>query len=173
MKLCWLVPDDRSGGVASVAEACCQQLGKSGYDVTLLLVLYPTGRISPSQLFRLDSLHLVGEAKNTPKALLEWLKANPQNFLFLNGCEQADLVIPYLPANIYCIYIVHDTASRYWKVALQQELNINKIIAVSNIVAHRFRHQLRYPERLTVIHNGIEFPELLKKDVSYSDSILF
>ena len=160
MKLCWLVPDDQSGGVATVAHACCQNLAKSGYDVTLLIVLTPTGRIRSSPNFHFDSLYLIGDAKDTPNALLEWLQANPQDILFLNGCEQADAVIAYLPKNLYCVYVVHDTAPCYWKKAIQEESNLDSIVAVSRAVAQQFKRNLKEPGKLSVIFNGCHFSEL-------------
>lgn len=173
MKLCWLISDDYGGGVASVAQECCQQLAQSGYDVTLLIVLAPAGRIKSPQNFHIDSLYLTGAAENTPNALLEWLKNNPKDFLFLNDCEQVDTVIAYLPANLYCVYVVHDTAPRYWKNAIQEELNLDSIVAVSRTVFHQFKDKFQEPDKLSVILNGCQFPEfspLLKKR---SNDIIF
>jgi glycosyltransferase involved in cell wall biosynthesis len=173
MKLCWLIPDDRGGGVASVAQVCCQQLAQSGHDVTLLIVLTPTGQIKSPQNFHIDSLYVSGSAENTPNTLLEWLKVNPQDILFLNACEQADTVIAYLPTKLYCVYVVHDTAPRYWETALLQECNLNGIVAVSDVVAQQFCHKLKHSEHLTIIHNGIDLLELSKNDELRSDNLLF
>lgn len=166
MKLCWLISDDYSGGVAAVAQECCKQLAKTGYDVTLLIILAPAGRIKSPQNFHVDSLHLTGAAENTPNALLEWLKYNPQDFLFLNSCDQADTVIAYLPVNLYCVYVVHDTASRYWKNAIHEELNLDSIVAVSKTVSQQFKDNLKEPDKLSTILNGCQFPEpsLLTKE---------
>lgn len=173
MKLCWLVPDDQSGGVASVAQACCHQLAESGYDVTLLIVLSPTGRIKSSQNFLVDSLYLSGVAENTPNALLKWLQANPQDILFLNGCEQADAAIAYLPSKLYCIYVVHDTAPYYWKSAIQEETNLDGIVAVSRTVSLQFKDKLKEKDKLSTILNGCQFPEHNSLSKKRSSDIIF
>ncbi len=173
MKLCWLIPDDRGGGIISVAQACCQQAAKFGHDVTLLLVLSPTSRSENIADFRSDSLNLTEPAKNTPKVLLEWLQANPQDVLFLNGCEQADAVIAYLPENVFCVYVVHDTAPRYWQMAIQEEKNLNGIIAVSDIVSQQFKSRLQEPNKLLTILNGCNFPQLNDTDSGRSNDLVF
>jgi hypothetical protein len=43
MKLCWFVPDDRGGGIVSVAVSCVRQARDAGHDAVLLLSLQPTG----------------------------------------------------------------------------------------------------------------------------------
>jgi glycosyltransferase involved in cell wall biosynthesis len=173
MKLCWLIPDDRSGGIISVAQACCQQAAKFGHDVTLLIVLAPTSRSENITDFRSDSLNLTEPAENTPKVLLEWLQANPQDILFLNGCEQADAAIAYLPENVYCIYVVHDTAPRYWQMAIQEEKNLNGIIAVSDIVSQQFKSRLQEQKKLLTILNGCNFPQLNDTDSERSNDLVF
>jgi glycosyltransferase involved in cell wall biosynthesis len=173
MRLCWLIPNDRGGGIAPVAQACCQQLAKLGYDLTLLLVTPSVGRIQASQEYFLDSLNLVGGANDAPNALLEWLCENPQDVLFLNGCEQADAVIPYLPANLYCIYVVHDTAPRYWNSVIQQEHNLDGIVAVSETVAQKFKANLKNPDKLSIIPNGCHFPDLDFLNTKRSNDIVF
>lgn len=158
MKLCWLIPGDRGGGVASVALSCCRQAAKAGHDVTLLMLLIPTSWIDNVRDFRVLSLGLDGAAQEAPKTLLQWLEKNPQEVMFLNGCEQADVVIAYLPSNIKCVYVVHDTAPRYWRTALKEEDNLEAIVAVSESVASQFRHQLKQTTKLSVILNGCVFP---------------
>jgi glycosyltransferase involved in cell wall biosynthesis len=159
MKLCWLISDDRGGGVASVALSCCRQAAKAGYETTLLLVLSPTGWIGTNHDFQVLSLGLSGTAPNTTINLLQWLEDNPQDVLFLNGCEQADAVIPYLPSSIKCVYVVHDTAPRYWHKAVTEADNLEEIIAVSKTVANQFRHSLKQTAKPSVILNGCVFPQ--------------
>jgi glycosyltransferase involved in cell wall biosynthesis len=173
MKLCWLVPDDRSGGVASVAQACCQKAAQFGHEVTLLLVLFPVGRIQDSPDFQVDSLQLTGLAQDTPKALLDWLQANPQDILFLNGCEQADAVIAYLPNDLYCVYVVHDTAPRYWKTAVQEEHHLDRIVAVSESVSQQFKFQLQDSKKLLTILNGCNFPKLPAQNDKRANNLIF
>ena len=86
------------------------------------------------------------------------MKAHPQDFLVLNGCEQADVVIPYLPSTVRPVYVVHDTARRYWEPALRHESVLDAIVAVSHTVAKQFAKRLRKPGKLRVIHNGSRFP---------------
>lgn len=173
MKLCWLVPDDLSGGVASVAQACCRQAVEFGHDVTLLVVISPTGRIKSQVGFSVESLNLAGLAEKTPKTLLQWLEIHPQDVLFLNGCEQSDAAIAYLPNSLRCIYVVHDTARRYWQTAVQQENNIDGIVAVSEAVSQQFIHRLKEPKKLTTILNGCAFPKLTDQGRIRLDNIVF
>jgi len=159
MKLCSLISDDRGGGVASVALSCCRQAAKAGNETTLLIVLSSTGWIGTGHDFRAASLGLSGSAQEAPEKLLQWLEENPQDVLFLNGCEQADAVIPYLPSSLKCIYVIHDTAPRYWRTALSEEENLEAIVAVSETVASQFRYRLKQTRKLSVILNGCVFPE--------------
>jgi glycosyltransferase involved in cell wall biosynthesis len=157
-KLCWLVPDDQGGGVVSVALSCCRAARAAGHDVTLLMLLAPTGHIQEHVDFDLVSLGVVAPGFDAPEKMVEWLIQNPQDVLFLNGCEQADLAIPYIPIRTRCVYVVHDTAPRYWRAAIRHEERLDAMVAVSNTVASAFRYRLRRPERLRVLHNGTLFP---------------
>ncbi|MTJ07920.1 glycosyltransferase [Anabaena sp. UHCC 0204] len=173
MKICWLIPDDRSGGVASVAISCCEQAAKAGYETTLLLVLKPTSRLATNNFpFRVASLGLEGLAEKTPVELIKWLSDHPQDVLLLNGCEQTDAVIPYLPSTVKCVYVVHDTASRYWQVSVKEENNLDAIVAVSETVAREFRDDLKNSKKLSVILNGCIFPQL-QQSTSRKDDMIF
>ena len=46
MRLTWLVPDDKGGGVVSVAQALCREATRAGHNATLLLLLQPDGHAS-------------------------------------------------------------------------------------------------------------------------------
>jgi glycosyltransferase involved in cell wall biosynthesis len=157
-KLCWLVPDDNGGGVVSVALSCCRQAQLAGYEATLLMLLSPSGHISEHVRFELVSLNVVPPGFDAPEKIVQWLSENPQDVLFLNGCEQADVAIPNIPNRTTSVYVVHDTASRYWRPALKNEQELDAIVAVSETVATAFREQLQRPEKLTVLHNGTLFP---------------
>lgn len=156
MKLCWLVPSDRSGGISPVAASCCRQAAKAGYDTTMLMLLKST--INNSCDFQVSSLDLDSAAPKTPKILLQWLEKNPQDVLFFNACSEFEPVIPYLPPSIKCVYVVHDTAPGYWSRALEEEDNLDGIVAVSETVAGKFRNQLKQKTKLSTIWNGCIFP---------------
>jgi hypothetical protein len=173
MKLCWLISNDRGGGVASVALSCCRQAAKAGHETTLLMVRLPTGWIGTDQNFRVSSLEVSGSAQETPVTLLQWLEKNPQEVLFLNGCDQADAVIPYLPPSLKCVYVVHDTAPQYWRTALGEEENLEAIVAVSQTVASKFRHRLKQVTKLSVILNGSVFPEQPELNRLRQDELIF
>ncbi|MBD1805033.1 glycosyltransferase [Microcoleus sp. FACHB-SPT15] len=173
MKLCWLIPDDRGGGVASVALSCCRQAAKAGHETTLLMVLVSTGWIGTDHDFRVSSLGLSNTAQEAPEALLQWLEDNPQDALFLNGCEQADAVIPYLPSSVKCVYVVHDTAPRYWRTAVTQEDQLEAIAVVSETITSQFRQSLKQAEKLSVILNGCVFPELPELNRIRQNELIF
>lgn len=173
MKLCWLVPDDRGGGVASVALSCVRQARAAGHDAVLLLMLEPTGWLEDIPGLRVASLGLEAPATETPRALLRWLQQNPQDILILNGGEQANPIIPYLPANTRCIYAVHDTAPRYWLDAIAAEASLQGIVAVSHVVARKFIHLLKAPTKLRVIHNGSFFPAPPDLEKARVDDLVF
>lgn len=173
MKLCWLIPSDRSGGVSSVVLSACGEAARSAYPTTLVTVISPTQALALESPFQLCSLNLERPANDAPQALLNWLEIYPQDVLFVNGCEQVDAVIPYLPNRMNCVYVVHDTAPRYWLTAIREEANLDAIVAVSETVARQFRHRLKQPEKLSVIYNGCGFPERPNSSHSRPDDLIF
>jgi glycosyltransferase involved in cell wall biosynthesis len=159
MRMTWLAPDDFGGGVVSVAEACCRQAALAGHDATLLLALAPKGHAAEFGGFRIRSLDAPPPYRDIPARLVNWLGENPQDLLVLNGCEEADFAIPYIPSSTRVVYAVHDTAERYFANALRHEAALDAIVAVSRTVADRFRHRLRDPEKLHVVLNGTVLPD--------------
>lgn len=172
MKLCWLVPDDLGGGMVSVALSCCRQAARAGHDVTLLLLVAPSGWIEDPSV-KVESLGLSINHQETPRRLLRWLEVNQPDVLVLNGCKEADAAIPFLPSTVKCVYVVHDTAGIYWNAAIEYEKDIDRIVAVSETVAVKFRERLLEPDKLSVIHNGCYFPAAPPDDVKRSDSLIF
>lgn len=158
MRACWLVPDDYGGGVISVAQACCREAAANGHDATLLTLLPPSGHAAEFGGVRVESLNAAPADAASPRRFIEWLENNPQDVLFLNGCEQVDGTPPFIPQGTRAIYVVHDTAPRYFEAAIRHEAALDAIVAVSESVAARFRDTLQQPEKLFVIHNGTVFP---------------
>ena len=173
MKLCWLVPDDLGGGVISVAMSCVRQARAAGHDAVMLLILEPTGWLDGVTGIRTASLGLKAPANDTPSAILKWLEANPQDILLLNGGEQANPIIPHLSSGVRCLYVVHDTAPRYWQPAIDVEADLEGIVAVSETVANKFVRFLKSPNKLHVIHNGSVFPPEYDIESSRPDDIIF
>jgi len=171
MRLCWLLPSDKSGGISPVVLSCCRQAARAGHQATMLLLHEPTWIKSGS--FKVSSLGLKAGVADTPKILGEWLKDNPQDVVLFNSCDEFDVIIPYLPSTTKCIYVVHDTAAIYWKKALSEESNLEAIIAVSENVAGKFRHLLKEPEKLSIIYNGCVFPELQISNAERNDDLVF
>lgn len=173
MKLCWLIPDDRGGGVAPVAMACCRQAAMAGHEVTLLTMLTPVGWVGANSQFRVASLSLDEASSETPAYLLKWLEESPQDVIFLNSCKEFDAVVPYLPPTIKCVYVVHDTAAGYWRTAVAEEDNIEAIVAVSKTVADKFRRKLKTSEKLIVVLNGCDFPALPESGNPRHNDVIF
>jgi glycosyltransferase involved in cell wall biosynthesis len=123
--------------------------------------------------FRVASLDLYGNAAHAPEALISWLAENPQDILFLNACQEFDPVIPYLPSNIKCVFVVHDTHPPYWMPALKHQDSINAIVAVSEAVATKLRQRLNKPKKLILIHNGCAFSDLPKPDAERKNDLIF
>lgn len=171
MKLCWLLPNDKSGGISPVVLSCCRQAAQAGHKTTMLFLNKPSWLTSNQ--FQVSSLGLPNGATETPKMLLQWSEQNPQDVLFFNGCEEFDVIIPYLSAKIKCVYVVHDTAPSYWLRAIAQEEALEAIVAVSETVASKFRHQLKHPEKLSVIYNGCVFPEIERLNYLREDDLIF
>lgn len=158
LRLSWLVPDDRGGGVVSVAQACCRQAAMAGHDVTLLMLLPSTGHAAEFGGFRVESLEATPPYADAPGRVVDWLHRNPQDVVILNGCDQADVAIPHIPIGTRVVYVVHDAADRYFNAAIKHEAALDGIVAISETVAARFRHRLHSPEKLHVAHNGTIFP---------------
>ncbi len=170
MRLCWLIASDCSGGISPVVLSCCRQAALAGYDVTMLMLLPPSW-IEDNYDFQVLSLKLYSSAPKTPSVLLKWLKDNPQDVLFFNACGEFDPIIPYLPSYTKCVYVVHDTAPDYWHQAVEQQDNLEAIIAVSETVASKFRSKLKHPEKLSVIYNGCCFPTQPNLDMRQNELI--
>ena len=171
MKLCWLLPNDKSGGISPVVLSCCRQAAQAGHQTTMLFLNQPS--FLTSNRFQVSSLELSNRATETPKILLQWLEKNLQDVLIFNGCEEFDVIIPYLPAEMKCVYVVHDTAPPYWLRAIAEEDALEAIVAVSETVASKFRHLLKHPEKLSVIYNGCVFPELETLNSVRQDDLVF
>jgi hypothetical protein len=159
LRMTWLAPDDFGGGVISVAEACCRQAALAGHAATLLLALPPKGHAAEFGGFQLRSLDARAPFSDVPSRLVQWLAGNPQDLLVLNGCEEADFAIPYLPQSTRLLYAVHDTAERYFAAAMRHESEIDAIVAVSRTVADRFRHRLHDQGKLHIVLNGTVLPD--------------
>jgi len=175
MKLCWFIPEDSGGGVASVALSCCRQAAKEGHEVTLLLMAESTGWADEySSDFQVEELNLCTEEerRHAPKVLVQWLERFPQDFLFFNRCLAADPALRYLPSSTYVCYTVHDTAPMYWKGALTHEDALDAVIAVSHTVKRQFRDKMTSPEKLSVLYNGTLLPSR-PKITGRSDDIIF
>jgi glycosyltransferase involved in cell wall biosynthesis len=175
LHITWLCLDDKGGGVISVAQGCCKEAALAGHEVTLLLALPPTGHASEYGRAKLTSLDATPPYADIPARLAAWLEANPQDILILNGCEQVDCAVPYLPAALRVVYCVHDTAERYFGTALRCEADLDAVIAVSETVAARFRFRMSNPNKLYVVHNGTGFPTPLDDTLARSrtDDLLF
>jgi glycosyltransferase involved in cell wall biosynthesis len=171
MKLCWLLPSDKSGGISPVVLSCCRQATQAGYQATMLLLKNPT--LINGDGFQVASLGLGAGEAETPKILGQWLENNPQDIIFLNSCDEFDIIIPYLPSHIKCVYVIHDTALPYWSKAITEEDNLEAIIAVSETVASKFRRRLKHPEKLSVIYNGCVFPEAPNVRSTKQDNLIF
>jgi glycosyltransferase involved in cell wall biosynthesis len=113
-----------------------------------------------------------GESK-TPTILKQWFDEHPQDVIFLNSCDEFDIIIPYLPPQIKCVYVVHDTALPYWSKAISEEDNLEAVVAVSETVATKFRQRLKQPAKLRVIYNGCVFPQMPDVHSPRADNLIF
>lgn len=174
-RIAWLVPDDGGGGLISVAQGCCRQAALAGHDATLLLSLPSKGHASEFGGLRVVSLGAKPPYADTPSLFVGWLRQNPQDILVFNGCEQADVAIPYISAQTRVVYAVHDTADCYSRNAVRHELLLDAIVAVSETVAVRFRRRLQEPGNLHVIRNGTIFPIALENALATlrADELVF
>src|SRR5262245_6667611 len=93
-RLTWLAPDDRGGGIISVAQACCRQAALDDYDVTLLMLLPPTGHAAEFGGFRLESLMAEPPYADAPQRIVDWLRRNQPDLVVVNGSQEADVAIP-------------------------------------------------------------------------------
>lgn len=158
LRIAFLAPDDRGGGVISVVQAAARQAAAAGHEATVILALPPTGHATEFGGFTLASLEAGPPYADLPARLLAWLDANPQDVLLLNGCQEVEPAIPHVPAATRVVTVVHDTAERYFRAALVHEAALDAVVAVSETVARRFRGRMRTPDKLVTIHNGSVFP---------------
>jgi len=150
-----------------------RQARLAGHDATLLLLSEPSGWLDEVSGLRLESLRLKPLDPETPRVLVQWLANHPQDLLLLNGIDEADPAIPYLPSGVRCVYAVHDTAQRYWKSALEHEKDLSAIVAVSQTVARQFADRLEQKSKLHVIHNGSLLPALPDTSKKRADDLIF
>jgi glycosyltransferase involved in cell wall biosynthesis len=175
MRICWFVPNDKGGGVISVALSCCRQSVAAGHDVTLLLVRPSTGWVEEYATFPYESLGKAEDGHDVPRRLTAWLDEHPQDVIFFNDCSQAHEALPYIPDTTRSVMVVHDTARRYWKPAVEYENVLDAVGAVSDVVARQFRDRLDTPEKLYLLHNGTVFPsrDKVKASDERADDLLF
>jgi glycosyltransferase involved in cell wall biosynthesis len=174
MRLSWLVPGDRGGGVIWVADACCRQAVAAGYEATLLTMEPLSQATAQGMSYSVTSMDVTPPYADTPARFVRWVHETDPNAVFLNNCDTMDQCIPHLPPEVRCVYVVHDTMSFYWKAAVEHEASLDAIVAVSGEVARRFRHQLKDPGKLHVIQNGTVFPEVaVKPDRRDKNALVF
>ena len=142
-----------------MAVSCCRQAAAAGHEVTLLLLTEPEGHFDEYATFYHESLGLPAKSPSAPGALVEWLKRNPQDVLFVNDCSPAHPALPYIPNGTKSVFVVHDTARQYWGPAARSESVLDGIVTVSDVIARQFRDRLNAPEKVRVLHNGTIFPE--------------
>lgn len=175
MKLCWLIADDKGGGIVSVALSCARQAAVSGHMATILLLTRSTGWLGREPLggVHLHSLECEPNASESPGRIIEWLELNPQQYLFINGVGEFDDAIGYVSQNTRVIYVVHDTAWRYWRSAVRSEQCLDAVVAVSEVVAAEFRRRLAQPDKLRVLWNGSYFPPAPEYYTGRKSDLLF
>jgi glycosyltransferase involved in cell wall biosynthesis len=175
MNLCWFIPQDTGGGVASVALSCCRQAAAAGHDVTLLLMAESSGMADEYMTFSVDELGLCtsSDRRRAPQALVEWLQDHPQDVLFFNRCLASEPALPYIPLSTHTCFVVHDTAPMFWEGAIEHESVLDAVIAVSKTVASRFSHRLADSSKLSVLHNGTLLPERPDPSTDRTDDLLF
>jgi glycosyltransferase involved in cell wall biosynthesis len=173
MRICWLLPDDYSGGIFPVVSSACRHSRKAGHDATLLVVCPPAGNYEAREAEFVHSLNLPPKAPETPERLVSWLSDHGTEALVLNGCEEADPVIPYLPEPVRCIYAIHDTARWYWREAVRFQQAIDAIVAVSELVARAVQPHLADSGKLSIIPNGSSYPPAPGPRESRADDLLF
>jgi glycosyltransferase involved in cell wall biosynthesis len=122
------------------------------------MLLPATGHAAEFGGFRVESVEATPPYDDAPSRVVDWLRRNPQDIVILNGCEQADIAVPHVPAGTRVVYVVHDTADRYFEAAVRNEDALDAIVAISETVASRFRCRLKAPERLHIALNGTIFP---------------
>ena len=173
MKLCWLVADDYWGGVFPVNLEVCRQARLAGHDSRLLMVCKQAHIASYNTDVPIESLNLVPDAPNAPSTILNWLTKRNFDAVVLNCCGEADVIPPYLPESIRCIYVVHNSPRRYWITAVRQTRHIDLIVAISDYVASVVSPRLNFPQRLVTIRNGSTYPQAADNDLERPEDLLF
>lgn len=158
MKLVWVAPTDRGGGVIWVADSCCRQAAADGFDAHLLTLEPLAVATQESVTYPVHSLDVDYPYTDTPARFLAWIEQEKPDVIILNNVDALDICIPYLPPEVRCIYAIHDTRRFYHAAAVKYEESLDAVIAVSRATGSRFRQKLRHPERLHVVLNGTQFP---------------
>lgn len=156
IKICYLITQAKGGGIATLGKLFCQHAANSGaYTPTFLTIKPHTSWSIESDEFKFDTLNCV-DMRQSPKLFLDWLNKNPQDIIFFNGVSEVDKVIPYLPAEVYCVYGVHDVSIAHSINAVKYIDQIDKTITVSNymynVLSERYNNAIG---NLAVINNGI------------------
>lgn len=173
MKIYWLVADDYWGGVFPVSFETCRQARLAGHDSWLLMVCKPAHALPSSSEVPLESLELHPDAPEAPAAILNWLTAHDFDAVVLNCCGEADLLPPYLPESIRCIYVVHNSPQKYWIPAVRHARHLDLIVAISDYVAGIVRPQLKFTREVVTIHNGSTYPPLEDVPSERPEDLLF
>lgn len=173
MRICWFLPDDYKGGVFPVVLSVCRQARQAGHDAVILMLRPSASDNRATEEGFIHSLRLQSNAPEAPARIISWLAEHAIEVVVLNGCEEADPIIPHLPESIRCLYAIHDTARWYWTSAVLFQQELDSIVAVSEVVAHNVRPQLTDHTRLAVIPNGSSFPPPPDPGEERTDDLLF
>jgi len=158
-----------------VALSCCRQASTAGHEVTLL-VRGPLREWLSEYAgdFAVESLNVGDEeVQQTPRRFVEWLEVNPQDVVFINDVAPTYPALSHIAPTTRLVFVVHDTARMYWLPMLENESHLDAAVAVSNVVARRFRDKMEEPNKLHVAHNGTLFPDGVELDRNRNDDLVF
>jgi glycosyltransferase involved in cell wall biosynthesis len=101
-----------------------------------------------------------------PRSFLAWLAANPQDLIITSDVSRIEPAYRFLPSATRHVVQIHDSGRRYRAVAVRHAAWIDGVTCVGRHIEAPLRRsldQVGFQGPLRTVHNGADFPPLIKR----------